>query len=171
MLRYLLPVLIGAVLGSVLGYVGKCTTGTCPLTATPWRGALYGGFWGLAAALALGTTACGGASVVSSEHEIVGEAAFEKQVLGAGNLVLVDFYATWCPPCKKLSPLVDSLRNDNIAGLSIYAVDVDKNKDLAAKYGIQGIPCLILFRDGEEVMRRTGLMPKATLEAWVRKYL
>ena len=87
---------------------------------------------------------------------------FEKEVLNFEGKVLVDFNATWCGPCRMLKPVLDEVAND---GKKIVAIDVDEEQDLAVEFGIQSIPCLILFENGKEVKRSIGLVPKAEIES------
>ena len=87
---------------------------------------------------------------------------FEKEVLNGEGKVLVDFNATWCGPCKMLKPVLDQVAKD---GKKIVAIDVDDDRDLAIEYGINSIPCLILFENGKEVKRSVGLVPVNEIES------
>ena len=84
---------------------------------------------------------------------------FERTVLQAGVPVMVDFYADWCGPCKMLAPTMDEIAAQNQGRLLVAKVDTDRAPDLAMKYGIRGVPTIILFRDGEEVERSWGIEP------------
>ena len=97
----------------------------------------------------------------------VTSATFEREVLQADGLVLVDFWAAWCPPCRRLAPTIDALAADYEGRLSVAKVDVDGNPELAQRYGIQSIPTLILFRDGRAVDKRLGALPKDDLRDFV----
>ena len=94
-------------------------------------------------------------------------AEFEREVLQAEGLVLVDFWAAWCPPCRRLAPTLDGLAAEYEGRLSVVKVDVDENPELAQRYGIQSIPTLILFRDGRAVDKRLGALPKEELRGFV----
>lgn len=84
---------------------------------------------------------------------------FTNEVLTSEDTVLVDFYADWCGPCRMLSPLLEELSSE----CNIYKVNVDNEEDLARKYGIMSIPCVISFKNGKEYKRSVGLVDKDTL--------
>ena len=86
---------------------------------------------------------------------------FETEVLNAEKSVLVDFWATWCGPCRRQAPVVEELAE---AGYEVGKVDVDKEPSLAQQYKIMSIPTLLVFKGGKETARYVGLTPKATLE-------
>ena len=84
---------------------------------------------------------------------------FEAEVLKSEVPVLVDFNATWCGPCRAMKPLLEELSEETTA-YKIAAIDIDENIDLAEEYEVSSIPCLVLFKGGEEVNRSVGLIPK-----------
>lgn len=84
------------------------------------------------------------------------------------GIVLVDFFATWCGPCKMQSPIIDSLKEER-SDIKIIKVDVDKEEDVARTYGIMSIPTLMLFKDGKEVAKNVGFMPKEVLTNWINE--
>ena len=98
----------------------------------------------------------------------VTDAEFEEKVLGAEGPVLVDFWAEWCGPCKAIAPALEEIAGEMSGTLSVAKLDVDSNPSTPSKYGIRGIPTLILFKDGEVADTKVGALPKAKLTAWLR---
>ena len=90
----------------------------------------------------------------------VNESEFDREVLQDSGTVLVDFWATWCGPCRMLAPILEELSGQH-PELKIVKVDVDENRDLALQYGIESIPTLLVFRDGKLVNQAVGARPKA----------
>jgi thioredoxin 1 len=102
---------------------------------------------------------------------ITSDDRFETDVLKASRPVLVDFGADWCPPCRAIAPHLEDLAKTGVDQLSIVKVDVDGSPETAMRYGIRGLPTLIVFRDGEPVARRSGALPKRELQQWVEAAL
>ena len=96
---------------------------------------------------------------------------FDAFVTNADKPVLVDFWATWCGPCRMLAPVVEEVSAAMEDKLSVGKVNVDDCPELARKFGVMSIPTLILFKDGQPVDKRIGYMPKNELEAMVEKAL
>jgi len=101
----------------------------------------------------------------------VTDASFEEEVLKADKLVVVDFWATWCGPCKMIAPILEDIATEYSDTLKVTKVDVDSNNAVAAKFGIMSIPSLIFFKNGEEIDRVIGAIPKSQLESRVKKAL
>lgn len=94
----------------------------------------------------------------------INEKNFESEVLKSDKLVLADFNADWCGPCQMLKPIVESIAEER-KDIKVVSINIDDEEDLAEKYEIYSIPCLVLFKDGQEVKRNVGLQPKdAVLE-------
>ena len=94
----------------------------------------------------------------------VSDNEFDEQVLKADTLVLVDFWADWCGPCKMIAPSIDELAEELEGKVKFTKVDVDENPDIAMKYGIRGIPTLLVFKDGAPVDQLVGAHPKSTIK-------
>ena len=93
---------------------------------------------------------------------------FNKEVLKENKVVLVDLYADWCGPCKMLSPTVESIANEESA-VKVGKLNVDANSDLASEYGVQSIPTLLFFKDGELKERTVGVQTKAQIKEVLNK--
>ena len=92
---------------------------------------------------------------------------FEKEVMQAEGKVLVDFWASWCGPCRMLGPVIDQLGSE-LTDVKVCKIDVDANQDLAAKYKVETIPTLVVFEGGKEVKRSVGVQPKPTILAMLK---
>lgn len=100
----------------------------------------------------------------------VSDSSFETDVLAAGKPVLVDFWAEWCAPCRMLAPTVAAVAEHYVDTAKVVKLNVDDNPSTAQRYGIKGIPTLILFRDGKEVERVVGATSKESIMKMIEKY-
>ncbi|MEN8198379.1 MAG: thioredoxin TrxA [Pseudomonadota bacterium] len=96
---------------------------------------------------------------------------FEASVLSADGPVLVDFWAEWCGPCKMISPSLEEIDNELNGKLTIAKMNVDENPQTPGKYGVRGIPMLMLFKDGQVAGTKIGALPKQQLSQWVNSLL
>ncbi len=94
----------------------------------------------------------------------VSDSEFDSSVLNAGKPALIDFWAEWCQPCKMLAPTVEELANDYDGQVLVGKLNVDDNPNTATKYGIRGIPTLLLFKDGQVVQQVVGVKSKAEIK-------
>ena len=93
---------------------------------------------------------------------------FEKEVLKSNLPVIVDFWAEWCGPCKMLTPILEELSHEMKNEINVVKVNLDENQDLAMKYSIRSIPTLLLFKEGNLVDTKVGLLPKSEIVTWFK---
>jgi thioredoxin 1 len=101
----------------------------------------------------------------------VTDATFESDVLKSGKTVLVDFWATWCGPCKMVAPVLDEIAGEHKESLTVAKLDIDANGKTAQDYQVMSIPTMILFKDGQPVKTIVGAKPKAALLSDLSEYL
>ena len=99
------------------------------------------------------------------------DSTFEAEVVNSSIPVLVDFWATWCGPCRKLGPVVDEISESYEGKVKFVKVNVEESLETAKKYSISGLPSLLVFKNGEAVERMAGLMPKSTIISNIEKHL
>lgn len=165
MLALILSVLVGSGLGAALGYFGKCSSGACLLTANPKRGALVGALLGLAYHLASGSSGSASVNVSTPNVSRIQESQFEVEVVQSSLPVVVDFYASWCGPCKILSPRLNELAGPLTNKVKFVKINVDEAPALAQRMEIQAMPTLVFFKNGKVVDRHVGLPPRDALKA------
>ena len=173
-IQLVVGLLIGGGLGALTGHFGKCATGACPLTASPWRGGLIGAMIGGMLAFSVGSPRSE-VQAASSASEAVGPVAasgpavpvhigsaeaFDRIIQQADRPVLADFYADWCGPCRMLAPIIEKLAKEYQGRVVVCKVNVDHLPQVAAKYGIQGIPAVLVFDKGKEAQRLVGVRPQ-----------
>lgn len=98
----------------------------------------------------------------------VSDADFENEVLKSDEPVMVDFWAEWCGPCKALSPIVDEVANEVAGKMKVVKVNIDENPNAPTKYGVRGIPTLMVFKGGELIDTKVGGMSKTQLNDWLK---
>ncbi|EDM83454.1 MULTISPECIES: thioredoxin TrxA [unclassified Limnobacter] len=101
----------------------------------------------------------------------VSDASFDSDVLKTDGPVLVDYWAEWCGPCKMIAPILDDLSSEYNGKLQIAKMNVDENAETPAKYGIRGIPTLMLFKNGAVVATKVGALSKSQLAAFIDSHL
>ena len=97
----------------------------------------------------------------------VSDATFQKDVLGSSKPVLVDFWTEWCAPCKPLAVSLDELAKELGGKITVAKLNVDENPTTPVKYGVKGIPTLMIFKDGQVAATKIGAMPKAKIKEWI----
>jgi thioredoxin 1 len=113
------------------------------------------------------------ASVDKGKHNTLNftDASFDKDVLNAEVPVLVDFWAEWCGPCRMMAPTVDQVASDYAGKVKVGKLDVDSNQQTAARYGIRGIPTLLLFKGGQIVEQKVGAIGKPEFQKMLDKHI
>src|ERR1035437_4576607 len=159
----LIYLLIGGGAGAVLGYFGSCKSGACPLTANWRRGAFVGAVIGLVVYLSSG----GGNSTAMNQSTAnvkhITDSEFDAEVTQSALPVVVDFYATWCGPCRQLAPTMDSLADQYAGKIKFVKVNVDESPKVAQQYQVEGIPMLVFLQHGNTAGTSVGLIAKEVL--------
>ncbi len=107
--------------------------------------------------------------MTSPNIKVATDQNFEKEVLANGQLALVDFWATWCAPCRALAPIIDEIADRYAGKIQVFKMDVDSNPETPGKFGIRGIPTVILFKGGKAVDQVVGAVPKDQIENLIRR--
>jgi thioredoxin 1 len=160
----ILWLLAGGGIGAALGYFGKCSSGTCPLTSTWWRGAIYGAVLGCLFYFISGGSTPAAMNKSTANVKLIKEGEFDAEVVQSPLPVVVDFYATWCGPCKILSPRLDELAGPLTNRVKFVKINVDEAPNLSQRFDIQAIPTLIFFKNGKVADKLIGLPSKDTLK-------
>ena len=103
----------------------------------------------------------------SEQIKHISDASFDSDVIQSDKPVLVDYWAEWCGPCKMIAPILDEVAKDYGDRLQIAKLNVDDNREVPAKFGIRGIPTLMLFKDGQLASMKVGAMPKGKIVEWL----
>ena len=165
-LNILLTICAGALLGSFLGRTRSCPDGGCPLTSTPKRGALWGGFLGLMVALTIGPGMSGeplSAEAKSAFSAVTTTEEFQNKVLEHSGMTLVYFHADWCSACKKYTPALNATVSQKGKEVNFVMIDTDKAGALAQEYRVSFLPTTVIYKDGKEVNRFEGVTSEQTL--------
>ncbi|WNH12641.1 thioredoxin [Thalassobellus suaedae] len=94
-----------------------------------------------------------------------------NKIIASENPVLIDFYANWCGPCKMLAPILKEVKDELTDAIKIIKIDIDKNQTLAAKYQVRGVPTMLLFKNGKQVWRQSGVLQKNDVISVIKQYL
>ena len=101
----------------------------------------------------------------------VTDQSFEADVLGADKPVLVDFWAEWCGPCRMIAPALEEIAADLGEKVTIAKINIDENPDVPGRYGVRGIPTMLLFKNGEAVAQKVGAAPRSNIQQWLESNL
>ena len=100
----------------------------------------------------------------------INDSQFDSEVLNSKGLVLVDFWAEWCGPCRQLGPILEALDNELNGEVKIYKMNVDDSPETASQFGIRSIPTMFLFKDGKQIDTKVGLSTQSTIKDWIESH-
>lgn len=172
--KIVIGILLGAGIGGVIGYVAKGAGGSCPLTCNPYGGMITGALIG---ALLTASPSAGKGKAKEGDDKVTGNvvqvrdgSAFDE-LLKSNKVVLADFYADWCGPCRMVKPLIHQIADEYVGKAAVVAINVDANMELAQKYGINSIPDVKVFKDGKIYETFVGVRSKAIYTEVLEKAL
>ena len=96
---------------------------------------------------------------------------FESEVLNSKLPVIIDFWAEWCGPCRMLAPILDQLSEELEGKVKIVKMNIDENPETPSKFGVRGIPTMLLFKEGKQIATKVGVQPKNVLQEWINSSL
>jgi thioredoxin 1 len=159
----LIYLLIGGGAGAALGHFGSCKSGACPLTANWRRGAFFGALIGLVVYVSSGGGTATAMNQTTANVEHITDAEFDAEVTRSAVPVVIDFYATWCGPCRQLAPTMDSLADQYAGKIKFVKINVDESPKLAKQFQVEGIPMLVFLQNGKTAATSVGLIAKEDL--------
>ncbi len=173
LLRIAIMVAVGVGLGALVGKQGSCSDGTCPLTATAPRGAMWGGLLGLMFAVSLspGSRNSEAVDLASIEHvsPIVTMADFQKQVTEEPGVSVVYFHADWCGACRSYGPVFVQVAEAQSASARFLEADTKKAEEVSGKHQVKYLPTTLVFVNGTEFDRLVGAVPAEVLTASITR--
>ena len=99
------------------------------------------------------------------------DSSFDSDINSSNKIVVVDFWAQWCGPCLQIGPILEEIAEEKKDLVNVLKLNIDENPEIPQKFGVRGIPTLMIFKDGKLVDTKVGSLPKTTLSAWIDKHL
>ena len=108
---------------------------------------------------------------MSKHTKPVSDASFEQDVLKADGLVVVDFWAEWCGPCRQIAPALEEIAEEESGRVTVAKLNIDENPSITTKYAVRGIPTLMIFKNGQVASTKVGAAPKSKIKEWIEQSL